>query len=103
MTSRSDCEPLPKPTLSPSTRGYLLSVSVFHCRRVVCACSAGAVGSLSNKPLSPKLKADAHPNDKLPWLRLRAASRTASDSWSGRSGDEPMGEGPPPPDDGPPR
>ena len=30
------------------------SVSVFHCRRVVCACSAGAVGSFSNKPLSPK-------------------------------------------------
>ena len=32
----------------------LFSVSVFHCRRVVCACSAGAVGSFSNKPLSPK-------------------------------------------------
>ena len=30
------------------------SVSVFHCRRVVCACSAGAVGSFSNKPLSQK-------------------------------------------------
>ena len=29
-------------------------VSVFHCRCVVCACSAGAVGSFSNKPLSPK-------------------------------------------------
>jgi hypothetical protein len=27
---------------------------VFHCRRVVCACSAGTVGSFSNKPLSPK-------------------------------------------------
>ena len=53
MTSRSDCEPLPTPTLSPFTR-VPLSVSVFHCRRVVCACSAGAVGSFSNKPLSPK-------------------------------------------------
>ena len=31
-----------------------LNVSVFHCRRVVCACSAGTVGSFSNKPLSPK-------------------------------------------------
>ena len=33
------------------------SVSVFHCRCVVCACFAGvptAVGSFSNKPLSPK-------------------------------------------------
>ena len=29
-------------------------MSVFHCRCVVCACSAGAVGSFSNKPLSPK-------------------------------------------------
>ena len=28
------------------------SVSVFHCRRVVCACSAGTVGSLSSKSLS---------------------------------------------------
>ena len=27
---------------------------LFHCRCVVCACSAGAVGSFSNKPLSPK-------------------------------------------------
>ena len=26
----------------------------IHCRCVVCACSAGAVGSFSNKPLSPK-------------------------------------------------
>ena len=26
----------------------------FHCRCVVCACSAGAVGSFSYKPLSPK-------------------------------------------------
>ena len=34
----------------------------FHCRRVVCACSAGAVGSFSNKPLSPKVE-----------LRVRAA------------------------------
>ena len=28
--------------------------TVGHCRCVVCACSAGAVGSFSNKPLSPK-------------------------------------------------
>ena len=28
----------------------------FHCRRVVCACSAGTVGSFSNKPLSQKKK-----------------------------------------------
>ena len=27
------------------------SVSIFHFRRVVCACSSGAVGSFSNKPL----------------------------------------------------
>ena len=27
----------------------------FHCRSVVCACSAGTVGSFSNKPLSPKV------------------------------------------------
>ena len=33
---------------------YLCQKSVFHCRCVVCACSAGAVGSFSNKPLSPK-------------------------------------------------
>ena len=44
----SDCEPLPKPTLSPFTR-VPLSVSVFHCRRVLCACSAGAVGSFSTQ------------------------------------------------------
>ena len=31
----------------------------FHCRCVVCACSAGAVGSFSNKPLSPKNIKDA--------------------------------------------
>ena len=57
MISRSDWEPLPKPTLSPlafCTR-VPFSVSVFHCRRVVCACSAGAVGSFSNKPLSPNI------------------------------------------------
>ena len=58
MTSRSDCEPLPKPTLSPSFAlarpGTFLRVGFFHCRSVVCACSAGTVGSFSNKPLSPK-------------------------------------------------
>ena len=35
----SPCESLPKPTPSPCTR-VPFSVSVFHCRRVVCACSA---------------------------------------------------------------
>ena len=58
MIIRSDCESLPKPTLSPCHESPCtrvpFSVSVFHCRRVVCACSAGAVGSFSNKPLSPK-------------------------------------------------
>ena len=57
MTSRSDCEPLPKPTLSPfalARPGTFLRVGFFHCRSVVCACSAGTVGSFSNKPLSPK-------------------------------------------------
>ena len=57
MTSRSDCEPLPKPTLSPfalARPGTFLRVGFFHCRRVVCACSAGTVGSFSNKPLSQK-------------------------------------------------
>ena len=34
--------------------GYLSPCRFFHCRRVVCACSAGAVGSFSNKPHSPK-------------------------------------------------
>ena len=53
MTSRSNCEPLPKPTLSPfalARPGTFLRVAVgfFHCRRVVCACSAGTVGSFSN-------------------------------------------------------
>jgi hypothetical protein len=55
MISRSDWEPLPTPTLSPICTRVPFSESVFHCRRVVCACSAGAVGSFSNKPLSPKL------------------------------------------------
>ena len=57
MISRSDWEPLPTPTLSPfcaCAPGYLSPCRFFHCRRVVCACSAGAVGSFSNKPLSPK-------------------------------------------------
>ena len=40
----------------------------FHCRCVVCACSAGAVGSFSNKPLSPK----------LPKLHQKDAPRSAS-------------------------
>ena len=45
--------------------GGYLSLSVFHCRRVVCACSAGAVGSFSNKPLSPK-----NGNTEYPMLAL---------------------------------
>ena len=64
MTSRSDCEPLPKPTLSPfalARPGTFLRVGFFHCRRVVCACSAGTVGSFSNKPLSQKKRSDAYP------------------------------------------
>ena len=37
------------------------SVSVFHCRRVVCACSAGAVGSFSNKHFRQKdLSSECH-------------------------------------------
>ena len=47
MIPRSECESLPKPTPSPCTR-VPFSVSVFHCRRVVCACSAGAVGLFLN-------------------------------------------------------
>ena len=35
MTSRSDCEPLPKPTLSPFTRGYL-SLCRFFTAAVWC-------------------------------------------------------------------
>ena len=57
MTSRSDCEPLPKPTLSPfalARLGTFLRDGFFHCRRVVCACPAGTVGSFSNKALSQK-------------------------------------------------
>ena len=46
MTSRSDCEPLPKPTLSPFAllRARVpFSVSVFFTAavHVVCACSLG--------------------------------------------------------------
>ena len=55
MISRSDWEPLPTPTLSPFARGYL-SLCRFFTAAVWCvpALSAGAVGSFSNKPLSPK-------------------------------------------------
>ena len=56
MISRSDWEPLPTPTLSPfalARPGTFLRVGFFHCRRVVCACSAGTVGSFSNKPIVP--------------------------------------------------
>ena len=34
--------------------GTLTCIRMSHCRSVVCACSAGTVGSFSNKPLSPK-------------------------------------------------
>ena len=36
-----------------------------HCRCVVCACSAGAVGSFSNKPLSPNLSRFATPLETM--------------------------------------
>ena len=49
------------------------SVSVFHCRRVVCACSAGAVGSFSNKPLSPKWSAVGVGLDSLRALKTTDA------------------------------
>ena len=35
MTSRSDCEPMPEPTLSPFTRGYL-SLCRFFTAAVWC-------------------------------------------------------------------
>ena len=60
MISRSDWEPLPTPTLSP----FFLHAGTFLCVGfslplcVVCACSAGAVGSFSNKPLLPKFLAN---------------------------------------------
>jgi hypothetical protein len=58
MTSRSDCEPLPKPTLSPfcacAPAGTFLRVGFFTAAVWRCACSAGTVGSFSNKPLSQK-------------------------------------------------
>ena len=57
MISRSDWEPLPTPTLSPFALAPRVpfSVSVFSLPPCgVCLCSAGAVGSFSNKPLSPK-------------------------------------------------
>ena len=56
MSSRSDWEPLPEPTLSPFARGYLSLCRFFTAAVtcVVCACSAGTVGSFSNKPLLPK-------------------------------------------------
>ena len=38
----------------PPRKDTFLCVGFFHCRRVVCACSVRAVGSFSNKPLSPK-------------------------------------------------
>ena len=36
MTSRSDCEPLPKPTLSPFARGYLVLCVGFFTAAVWC-------------------------------------------------------------------
>ena len=57
MISRSDCEPLPTPTLSPFARGYL-SLCRFFTAAVCGVCLLCgvrvAVGSFSNKPLSPK-------------------------------------------------
>ena len=49
MTSRSDCEPMPKPTLSPFTRGYL-SLCRFFTAAVWCvpALRAPLVHSLIN-------------------------------------------------------
>ena len=52
MISRSDWEPLPKPTLSPFERGYL-SLCRFFTAAVWCVPAVRAVGSFSNKPLSP--------------------------------------------------
>ena len=40
--------------LTESRLSRLRKRGKFHCRCVVCACSAGTVGSFSNKPLSPK-------------------------------------------------
>ena len=58
MISRSDWEPLasahahpePLPLFCACAPGYLSPCRFFHCRRVVCACSAGAalVHSLIN-------------------------------------------------------
>ena len=56
MTSRSDCEPLPKPTLSPfalARPGTFLRVGSFTAVWCVPALP-GTVGSFSNEPLSPK-------------------------------------------------
>ena len=56
------------------------SVSVFHCRCVVCACSAGAVGSFSNKPLSPKNYSTPAPR---PWGLLLCSTGTRQ--WGGET------------------
>ena len=50
---------------NPQPTTFLLKNSrFFHCRRVVCACSAGAVGSFSFQPLSPKQKYRARVNNQ---------------------------------------
>ena len=65
MTSRSDCEPLPKPTLSPFTRGYL-SLCRFFTAAVWCvpALRVPLVHSLINhfrqKKPTPSKQALAH-------------------------------------------
>ena len=53
MISRSDWEPLPKPTLSPFARGYL-SLCRFFTAAVWCVPALRVPLVHSNKPLSPK-------------------------------------------------
>ena len=63
----------PRPPSALLHPGTFLCVG-FHCRCVVCACSAGAVGSFSNKPLSPKKK-----NIPAQRERRRGSPRAAAD------------------------
>ena len=69
MISRSDWEPLPKPTLSPFARGYLSLCRFFTAAVcVVCACSAGSgtVGSFSNKTTFAKSRIDVNYDTRPP-------------------------------------
>ena len=74
MISRSDCEPLPKPTPSPCTRvPFSVSVRVFHSAAVwcqVCACSGRVPLEfiLKYKPLSPKRVCTVHTSLDRPYL-----------------------------------